>query len=97
MENPRNLRSYTAFVPLLLLCLALLFWSAAQTLQLVGERNLLQQTHANQQQVVENALKMRNQLNTLTTETQKLADQGNANAKLIVEELKKRGVTIKTE
>jgi len=43
---------------------------------------------------VEQAQKVRQTLDRLASETQRLADGGNANARLVVEELRKRGVTI---
>ena len=84
----------SAFVPLLLGGLALLGWLAFQAQQQVAERQILQTAYASQQQTVDNAGKLRASLDTLAADTQRLADSGNANARALVEELKKRGVTI---
>jgi hypothetical protein len=43
---------------------------------------------------VDNAGKLRASLDALAADTQRLADTGNANAALLVAELKKRGITI---
>jgi len=85
------------WVAQLLLSLAVLVWFAYQTITLVSERSTLQQTFAQQEPVLQNASKMRAQLDALAAATQKLADGGNTNATLIVEELKKRGVSINAQ
>jgi hypothetical protein len=46
---------------------------------------------------MENSKKLRDQLDGIARETQLLANKGNAGAKLIVDELKKRGITISTD
>ena len=87
---------HSAFVPLLLGGLALLGWLGFQTWQLYSERQALQTAHASQQQTVDSAAKLRASLDTLAADTQRLADSGNPNARALVDELKKRGVTINT-
>ena len=82
------------FVPMLLGGVALLGMLAFQSAQLLMDREALQATHASQQQTVDNAGKLRTSLDTLAADTQRMADAGNANARVLVEELKKRGVTI---
>ena len=84
----------SAFLPLLLAGLALLGWLAFQAQQQVAERQLLQTAYASQQSTVDNAGKLRASLDVLAADTQRLADSGNPNAWALVEELKKRGVTI---
>ena len=83
-----------AFLPLLLLGLAVLALLGGQTWLLASERDALQTAHAGQQQTVDNAGKLRASLDKLAADTQRLADAGNASAALLVAELKKRGVTI---
>lgn len=83
-----------SFVPLLLFGLAVLGWLVFQGVMLLGDRQTLQAAHAAQQQTVDNAGKLRSSLDTLAADTQRMADAGNANARLLVEELRKRGVTI---
>ena len=83
------------FLPMLLGGLALFGWLAFQTYQLLNERRGLQAGYASQQQTVDNASKLRASLDALAADTQRLADGGNPNAKLL-DELRKRGITINT-
>lgn len=85
---------HSAFVPLLLGGLALLVVLGYQTSVLVAERDALNATHTGQQQTVDNAAKLRNSLDALAADTQRLADIGNPNAGLLVAELRKRGISI---
>ncbi len=85
---------HSPFVPLLLGGLALLGWLGFQTQQLVNERAALAGVHASQQLTVDNAGKLRGSLDALAADTQRIADAGNPNARLLVEELRKRGITI---
>jgi hypothetical protein len=80
--------------PLLLVLAGLLIWSAFQTFQLYRERTNLQSAHSNQDQVIANAKKMRNQLDAIAASTKRLADQGNPNAQLVVQQLAKNGINI---
>jgi hypothetical protein len=82
------------FVPLLLLAIAVAGWSAFQCYQLTFEQQTLVALRAAQQRQVEEAGRLRVALDGIARETALLADAGNANAKLIVDELKKRGVRI---
>jgi hypothetical protein len=82
------------FVPLLLGTAALTGWFGLQSWLLVEEQGRLKAAYAAQQQTVENATKLRQSLDALASDTQRLADTGNPNARLLVEELRKRGVTI---
>lgn len=84
----------SAFVPLLLFGLAVLVVLGFQAWSLAGERSALNTAHEGQQQTVDNAGKLRASLDGLAADTQRLADRGNANAALLVTELKKRGITI---
>ena len=88
--------SYSIFTPLVLLAAALVLWFAFQTVQLATERSELAAIKANQSTQVETATKIRIALDSLAASTQRLADAGNTNAQLIVNELQKRGVTINT-
>ena len=88
--------SSSPFVPMLLATLALLGWLGFQTWQLMNDRQALQAGYASQQQTVENSGKLRASLDALAADTQRMADGGNPNAKLLVEELRKRGITINT-
>ena len=82
------------FVPVLVLALAFVGWTGFQMLTLMRESDALKSLQAGQEQVVQQSGKLRNGLDAIARETLKLADGGNANARLIVDELRKRGVTI---
>lgn len=82
------------FLPAVLFALAFTGWLAFQTMQLVGERQQLAAARTNLDPMELNATKLRTALDALATATAKLASDGNANARVIVEELRKRGVTI---
>ena len=83
-----------AFVPLLLLALAMVGWLAFQSMQLLREREQLTAIESSLQPQEQNAAKLRGSLDAVGTATAKLAAAGNANARVIVEELRRRGVTI---
>ncbi len=92
--NKHAAAPHSAFVPLLLAGLAVLVVLGWQTYLLASEREALNNAHATQQQTVDNAGKLRASLDALAADTQRLAERGNANAALLVTELKKRGITI---
>lgn len=89
-----GLRGRSPFVPMLLAALALTSWFAFQTQQLVRERTQLATLRTTQDAQVEAATKLRASLDAMASATARLADGGNMNAKLLVEELRKRGITI---
>ena len=94
---PTRGQRWSVFVPLLLLCLTYLAWTVFQTTQLVIERNALRTLHANQDKQVQESKKLRERLDSFSKDTQLLANRGNRGALLIVEELRRRGITISTE
>lgn len=77
-----------------LLTVAVVAWLAFQTVQLARERGTLQTVKATQEPTIEQAQKLRAQLDAIAKKTLELAQQGNSGAALIVEELARRGVTI---
>jgi hypothetical protein len=79
---------------MLLLALALVAWLTFQAVQLVSERQQLEIAQANLEQQEQGATKLRASLDAVATSMAKLAAEGNANARVIVEELRKRGITI---
>jgi hypothetical protein len=85
---------YSFFPPVLILVLALVGWFSFQAFQLFEERSALQESRFAQEQSVLTATKLRGSLDAMARETARLAQQGNPNARLLVEELRKRGVTI---
>jgi hypothetical protein len=86
--------THNVFLPLLLALLTLLVWMGFQGWLTLQDRKALTSAQASQQPTVDNAAKLRASLDALAADTQRLADAGNASARLLVEELRKRGVTI---
>lgn len=82
------------FWPVAVATTAFLAWTSFQTVQLVTEAGALSANHAQQEALVQNATKLRQSLDAIAAQTQRLADQGNPNARGLVDELRKRGVTI---
>ena len=89
-------RQYSSFVPQLLTGLALIAWLGLQAFQQVGERRQLAALDAAVAPQEQAAQKVRNSLEAIAGATAKLAGEGNANAQIVVDQLKKRGVTINT-
>ena len=83
------------FWPLLLVTLAWLVWMAFQLGVSLNDRKALRDAHAQQQQTVDKSAQLRATLDALAGDTQRLAESGNANARALVDELRRRGVTIK--
>jgi hypothetical protein len=99
-EPPRSFddesTTISAFAPILILALVMLAWFGFQATLLRAERDAVRDLITNPAQVkrADDAKKLLDSLDNIARGTQQLADGGNANARLIVEELKKRGVTI---
>ncbi len=89
-----NERRYGPFVPILLVVLGGVAWAAFQCYELVNEQQSLATFYSNQNRAFEDSGKLRNALEGIARETALLASQGNPGAKLIVDELARRGVTI---
>ena len=87
-------RLRTAFVPLLLGLLAVTAWMAHHAWLLEQDRLQLTAAQATLQPTVEKSAGLRQSLDRLAADTQRLADAGNGNARVLVDELRKRGITI---
>jgi hypothetical protein len=85
------------FVPAMVLAVAVAGWFLFQTVQMLGEQTRIKAAIDNQNAQMEQSVKVRTALESLANRTARLARNGNANATLIVEELRKRGITIKSE
>ncbi len=85
---------YSMFVPGLLIVVALVGWLGFQCAQQSLERQQLGVLAQNLDAQEAAAKKVRASLESVATATAKLAGEGNPNARAIVEELRKRGVTI---
>lgn len=82
------------FIPILILALSFAGWAGFQTTQLILEKDSLAALRVSQDKQVEESKKLREGLDGLAKATLALANRGNANARLIVDELRRRGVTI---
>jgi hypothetical protein len=82
-------------LPLALVAAALVVGLAVGTVQLFDERNRLVELKTALTPQVQQSMRFREQLQSLGSETAKLADSGNASAKKIVEAMKQQGVTLK--
>jgi hypothetical protein len=77
-----------------ILAVALGLAMAVQTVGLVRDREALASQRAAQESAFQEAFKLRQQLISLAGKTAQLAEQGDANAAVIVERLRQQGVTI---
>ena len=85
---------FSAFLPALLVTLAVVASLAFQAYQLVVEQQRLATALSSLEAQQQAAVKLRASLDAVATATAKLAADGNANARIVVDELRKRGVTI---
>jgi hypothetical protein len=85
------------FVPLLMLALAVVVWLGFQCVQLALEHRQIGAAQAVIAPQEQTAIKIRSSLDGVATATAKLAADGNPTARAIVEELRKRGVTINAQ
>lgn len=81
-------------LPLALTMIALVIWFGFQTAALVFERNQLSAVNSNYAAGMQDAQKMQAQLQAIITQTADLANKGNANAKIVAQELEKRGIPL---
>ncbi len=82
------------FLPILIIGLVLLGWFGFQATQLRAERDAIIVAVANQEKPLGESKKLRDSFYALAHGAEVLADGGNPNARLIVDGLKKRGITI---
>jgi hypothetical protein len=79
-------------LPLIILLAALTVYFVFQTWQVAVERTNLGLVKANQDAAIQEAQRVQTQFKTLVTKTGQLAAQGHAGAKMVMEELQKRGL-----
>jgi hypothetical protein len=72
-------------------------WTLFQTVQLVRERNHLTRLKANQETALQEATKVRTQIEAITADTAKLAAAGNPGAQRILAEFRRRGFKVAAE
>jgi hypothetical protein len=72
-------------------------WMVFQTVQLVRERNHLTQLHSSQESALQDAAKVKAQIDAIASDTARLAAEGNPGARRIIAELKRRGFNVGAE
>lgn len=92
---PPAVPGYSPFLPLLLLALALLVTLTFQCFVLVSERETLSATAQRQNEPIEQAQRVRAQLQNLLGGIARLANQGNDNAAALLADLKNRGINVR--
>ena len=93
-EENRLVEKTDSNVAIIITLVALLLWFGFQSVQLWRERGNLSAVKASQDTALQESEKIRLQFQGLMTKTSELANQGNAGAKLIVDELQKRGIGV---
>lgn len=86
--------TFSVFYPVLIIVLVMLVWFGFQISSVFNARTQITQQIAQQETVIQNAIKMRAQLDGIASDTARLADSGNPNAQIIINELNKRGITV---
>jgi hypothetical protein len=81
-------------LPVLLVVVALFVLMAFETFQAVHDRGALADLRRVQEPTVQEAIKLRQQLETLAGRTAQLAAEGDEGAKTVVEQMKRQGVNL---
>ena len=95
-RNPAVAVTRSFFLPTLLFALTINLGMAIQTGMLVGELRELKIARAKLDGAATNTAKLRASLDKVVTACAKAGIQDNANAKLIIDELAKHGITMTT-
>ena len=96
MVSGRQRGSFTGdlWVPVLLVVVALFVLMAFETGQAINDRGTLADQRRAQEPTVQEAVKLRQQLETLAGRTAQLASEGDEGAKTVVDQMKRQGVTL---
>ncbi len=81
-------------LPVILVVLSLFVLMAFETGQAVSDRGALAELRRSQEPTVQEALKLRRQLEALAGQTARLAGDGDEGAKKVVEQMKRQGITL---
>jgi hypothetical protein len=95
-ELPPPEKSATNWAMILTL-VGLLLWFGFQTLQLLRERTSFSLAKESQDAAIQESQKIQSQFQTIMTKTAELAAKGHPGAKMVIEELRKRGVGLAPE
>lgn len=92
VEEPLPKRSGSSSIALTVTIVCLILWFGFQTFQLLKDRGNLGFVKANQESAMQESEKVQVQFKTLLSKIADLANQGHAGAKMVMDELQKRGV-----
>jgi len=81
-------------LPVLLVVVALFVLMAFETFQAVHDRGALADLRRSQEPTVQEAIKLRQQLETLAGRTAQLAAEGDEGAKTVVDQMKRQGINL---
>jgi hypothetical protein len=81
-------------LPVILVVVALFVLMAFETGQAVHDRGALSDLRRSQEPTVQEAIKLRQQLETLAGKTAQLAAEGDEGAKAVVDQMKRQGVSL---
>ena len=81
-------------VPVILVVVSLFVFMAFETAQAIHDRSALSEQRRAQEATVQEAIKIRQQLETLAGKTAQLAGAGDEGAKAVVDEMKRQGVAL---
>jgi hypothetical protein len=93
-EAPREVRSLSA--QFAILALAFVVMVGFQSFQLVRDRIALSNLRTGQEPTVQQGVKLRQQVNSIATGIAQLADAGDANARVIIDDMRRQGITVRT-
>jgi hypothetical protein len=82
------------WLPVLLIVVSFFVLMAFETSYAIHDRGALADQKRSQEPVVQEALKLRQQLETLASKTAKLAADGDEGAKTVVEQMKRQGIAL---
>jgi hypothetical protein len=81
-------------LPVILITVSLFGLMAFETFQAIHDRGALADLRRSQEPTVQEAIKLRQQLETLAGRTAQLAAEGDEGAKTVVDQMKRQGVTL---
>jgi hypothetical protein len=81
-------------LPVILITVSLFVLMAFETFQAIHDRGALADLRRSQEPTVQEAIKLRQQLETLAGRTAQLAAEGDEGAKTVVDQMKRQGVTL---
>jgi hypothetical protein len=81
-------------LPIILVVLSLFVLMAFETFEAIHDRSALADLRRSQEPTVQEAIKLRQQLESLAGKTAQLAAEGDDGAKTVVNQLKKQGVNL---